>query len=89
MNGIHDMGGMHGLPPIEYDPNEPPFAQEWYGRVFALNRALELKPRVWLTTCSLDAPSALPNYRARGLYDKYTPHSGFLRYVVMNPAAPG
>lgn len=27
------------------------------------------------------------NYRARGLYDQYTPHSGFLRYVVMNPAA--
>ncbi|MEO5693144.1 MAG: GNAT family N-acetyltransferase [Usitatibacter sp.] len=23
------------------------------------------------------------NYRARGLYDKYTPHSGFLRYVVL------
>ena len=22
------------------------------------------------------------NYRARALYDKYTPHSGFLRYVV-------
>jgi GNAT superfamily N-acetyltransferase len=29
------------------------------------------------------------NYRGRGLYDKYTPHSGFLRYVVYNPAAPG
>jgi GNAT superfamily N-acetyltransferase len=27
------------------------------------------------------------NYRARGLYDKYTPHSGFLRYVV-NAASP-
>lgn len=25
------------------------------------------------------------NYRARGLYDKYTPHSGFLRYVVDAP----
>ena len=25
------------------------------------------------------------NYRARGLYDKYTPHSGFLRYVIENP----
>jgi GNAT superfamily N-acetyltransferase len=24
------------------------------------------------------------NYRARGLYDKYTPHSGFLRYVIEN-----
>jgi GNAT superfamily N-acetyltransferase len=22
------------------------------------------------------------NYRARGLYDKYTPHSGFLRYAL-------
>jgi GNAT superfamily N-acetyltransferase len=27
------------------------------------------------------------NYRARGLYDKFTPHSGFLRYVVVNPDA--
>ena len=27
------------------------------------------------------------NYRARGLYDKFTPHSGFLRYVINNPAA--
>jgi GNAT superfamily N-acetyltransferase len=27
------------------------------------------------------------NYRARGLYDKYAPHSGFLRYVVNTPPA--
>jgi GNAT superfamily N-acetyltransferase len=27
------------------------------------------------------------NYRARGLYDKFTPHSGFLRYVILNPNA--
>jgi GNAT superfamily N-acetyltransferase len=25
------------------------------------------------------------NYRARGMYDKFTSHSGFLRYVVYNP----
>ena len=25
------------------------------------------------------------NYRARALYDTYTPHSGFLRYVLDNP----
>jgi len=24
--------------------------------------------------------------KARGLYDKYTPHSGFLRYVINNTA---
>jgi GNAT superfamily N-acetyltransferase len=26
------------------------------------------------------------NYRARALYDKYTPHSGFVRYAIMNDA---
>jgi ribosomal protein S18 acetylase RimI-like enzyme len=26
------------------------------------------------------------NYRARGLYDKYTPQDGFVRYVIKNPA---
>jgi len=27
----------------------------------------------------------LNNYRARGLYDTYTPHSDFVRYTVYNP----
>lgn len=27
------------------------------------------------------------NYRARGLYEKYTPHSGFLRYMINKPQA--
>ena len=27
------------------------------------------------------------NHAARGLYDQYTPHSGFLRYVITNPDA--
>jgi GNAT superfamily N-acetyltransferase len=33
----------------------------------ALERAFEVGPRVWLTTCSLDGPNALPNYLKRGL----------------------
>jgi GNAT superfamily N-acetyltransferase len=33
----------------------------------ALRRGLELAPRVWLHTCTLDGAAALPNYRARGL----------------------
>ncbi len=33
----------------------------------ALTRARELRPRVWLTTCTLDGPYALANYRARGM----------------------
>jgi GNAT superfamily N-acetyltransferase len=27
------------------------------------------------------------NYRARALYDQFTPHSGFLRYAINNPDA--
>ena len=36
MNGIHDMGGMHGLGPIPYEPNEPVFHARWEARVSAL-----------------------------------------------------
>ena len=40
MNGIHDMGGMHGLGPIDPEPDEPVFHEPWEGRVFALNRGV-------------------------------------------------
>ena len=36
MNGIHDMGGMHGFGPIEYEEDEPVFHQRWEGRVYAM-----------------------------------------------------
>jgi nitrile hydratase subunit beta len=39
MNGVHDMGGMHGMGPIALEPNEPVFHEDWEGRVSALNRA--------------------------------------------------
>ncbi len=32
-----------------------------------LHRALTLRPRVWLHTCTLDHPNALASYRVRGL----------------------
>jgi nitrile hydratase len=40
MNGVHDMGGMHGMGPIHYEKNEPVFHARWEGRMFAMNRAL-------------------------------------------------
>ena len=39
MNGVHDMGGMHGLGPVQHEQNEPVFHAPWEGRVFALNLA--------------------------------------------------
>ena len=40
MNGVHDMGGMHGMGPIELEPEEPPFHEPWEGRVWALQRQI-------------------------------------------------
>jgi nitrile hydratase beta subunit len=40
MNGIHDMGGMHGMGPIDTDPNDPLFHAEWERRAFAITLAL-------------------------------------------------
>lgn len=39
MNGVHDMGGMHGLGPIEVEKDEPVFHAEWEAKMFALNLA--------------------------------------------------
>ncbi|KPX23583.1 Cobalt-containing nitrile hydratase subunit beta [Pseudomonas amygdali pv. dendropanacis] len=36
MNGIHDLGGMHGFGPVLAEENEPVFHHEWERRVFPL-----------------------------------------------------
>ena len=40
MDGVHDMGGMHGFGKVTPEPNEPVFHSEWQGRCLALNRAM-------------------------------------------------
>ena len=40
MDGIHDMGGMHGFGKVESEKNEPVFHAAWEGRCLALNRAM-------------------------------------------------
>lgn len=39
MNGVHDMGGVHGFGRIEREDNEPVFHFRWEARTFALNVA--------------------------------------------------
>jgi nitrile hydratase beta subunit len=40
MNGVHDMGGMHGMGPIEHEHNEPVFHAPWEARTYAITRVL-------------------------------------------------
>jgi nitrile hydratase beta subunit len=46
MNGVHDLGGMHGMGPIQQEVNEPVFHQPWEGRAYAMTRAMGLW-RLW------------------------------------------
>ena len=59
MNGVHDMGGMHGFGKVEPEPNEPPFHAPWEGRVLALQRAIRFT-RAWNIDMSRDAQEHLP-----------------------------
>jgi nitrile hydratase len=40
VNGVHDLGGMHGMGPIRAEKNEPVFHEAWEGRAFAVVRAM-------------------------------------------------
>ena len=40
MNGVHDMGGMQDMGPIQYEKNEPVFHAAWEARVRALAHAM-------------------------------------------------
>jgi nitrile hydratase subunit beta len=51
MNGVHDLGGMHGMGAIPYEQNEPVFHARWEARVYAINRAMgawrKYNPDAW------------------------------------------
>ena len=40
MNGIHDMGGLHGFGRVVVEPDEPVFHERWEGRVFGIAQSL-------------------------------------------------
>lgn len=59
MDGVHDMGGMHGFGPVQPEENEPVFHAPWEGRVLAINRAMGYS-RTWNGDMSRFAKEMLP-----------------------------
>ena len=72
MNGVHDMGGMHGFGPVVAEPNEPPFHERWEGRCLALNRAMGFAG-LWNIDQSRAAIEELPPhlYLRMSYYEKW------------------
>jgi nitrile hydratase beta subunit len=72
MDGVHDMGGMHGFGKVEPEPNEPVFHADWEGRCIALNRAMGYTD-VWNIDMSRAAIEELPPalYLTASYYKKW------------------
>jgi len=59
VNGVHDMGGMHGFGKVEPEPNEPVFHALWEGRVLAMVRSMTYTG-AWNIDMSRSAQEGLP-----------------------------
>ena len=73
MNGIHDLGGMQDMGPIQYEQNEPVFHAAWEGRAFALNLAAGAW-RKWNIDAGRYQIELLPpdDYLRMSYYEKWT-----------------
>jgi nitrile hydratase len=73
MNGVHDMGGMHGMGPIRHEPQEPTFHELWEGRVYALSRVLRTRPGLWNLDAFRHAIEVLPpvEYLRMSYYERW------------------
>jgi len=81
VNGVHDMGGMHGFGKVEPEPNEPPFHAPWEGRVLAMQRAMVFTG-AWNIDISRAAQEQLPPqaYLSASYYQRWA--LGMERNVV-------
>jgi nitrile hydratase beta subunit len=72
MNGVHDMGGMHGLGPIVPEPDEPLFHERWEASALALNLAVGAWGR-WTLDASRHARERIPgpDYLLMSYYEKW------------------
>lgn len=47
MNGVHDLGGMHGFGPVEREENEPVFHASWEKSVLAISESVRRTYRLF------------------------------------------
>jgi nitrile hydratase subunit beta len=83
MNGVHDMGGMHGMGPLVEEKNEPVFHCEWEGRIFAMNRAMGAW-RKWNLDASRRSRELIPpaEYLRMSYYERWL--EGLIELMVQS-----
>ena len=73
MNGVHDMGGMHGFGPIEIEADEPVFHEDWEGRVYGIVTGIREEHDVYGPYGSRHYIENIPpaRYLASSYYEKW------------------
>lgn len=72
MNGVHDMGGMHGFGPVIPEPNEPVFHADWEARVLAMRVMMGAWRRWNIDAGRLSIEQMRPDrYLALSYYEKW------------------
>ena len=73
MNGVHDMGGMHGFGPIDIEADEPVFHEEWEGRVYGIVTGIREEHDVYGPYGSRHYIENIPpaQYLASSYYEKW------------------
>ncbi len=73
MNGVHDMGGMHGFGPIDLEADEPIFHDEWEGRVYGMVTSIREEHDVYGPYGSRHYIENIPpaQYLASSYYEKW------------------
>jgi nitrile hydratase subunit beta len=81
MNGVHDMGGMHGMGPVQYEKNEPVFHTDWESRVFALVLATGAWGK-WNIDASRHSREVIPpaEYLRMSYYEKW--YAGLIGLLI-------
>jgi nitrile hydratase beta subunit len=82
MNGIHDMGGMHGMGPIQPENNEPVFRSRWEARAFAMVRAMGASGK-WNIDASRFQRELIPatEYLRMSYYEKWI--AGLVELMIL------
>ena len=72
MNGVHDLGGMHGFGPVAIERDEPVFHEQWERRVFAMLVAIRMAGH-WNIDQSRFAREQMPpiDYLASSYYERW------------------
>jgi nitrile hydratase len=72
MNGVHDMGGLQGMGPVQHEENEPVFHAPWEGRTHALTMAMRAW-RKWSLDTDRHAIELLPqaDYLRMSYYERW------------------